>query len=173
MFNMGLQEMIVLGVIALLVIGPKQLPEVARVIARLINEFKSATSDLTSSLTSVKHEAQDLANQTQSYMHKQKAEFEKKMKEQLELDDSHHDHHSADDNFDDLDEEFRPAAHDHSNDAHEDDCEIVDEKRPSQGGVHQPEEPADTQTATHQASDDQAEASNENESSDQSKKGEA
>lgn len=43
--------MIVLGIIALVFIGPKQLPEVARVVGRLINEWKRATSDLTSSLT--------------------------------------------------------------------------------------------------------------------------
>lgn len=86
MFNMGLQEMIVLGAIALLVIGPKQLPEVARVVGRMLNEFKRATGDLTSSIANVKNEAQTLANSTESFMHKQKAEFEKKMREDLELD---------------------------------------------------------------------------------------
>ena len=54
MFNMGFTELLVLAVIALVVIGPKQLPEVARVLASLINEFKRATSDLTDSITQVK-----------------------------------------------------------------------------------------------------------------------
>lgn len=51
MFNLGFAELIVLGIIALVFIGPKQLPEVAKVIGRLINEWKRATSDLTSSFT--------------------------------------------------------------------------------------------------------------------------
>jgi len=35
--------MIVLGVLALVIIGPKQLPELARNLGRLINEFKRST----------------------------------------------------------------------------------------------------------------------------------
>lgn len=50
---MGLTEIIVLAVIALLVIGPKQLPEVARNLARFINELKRTTQDLKQSLHSV------------------------------------------------------------------------------------------------------------------------
>lgn len=49
MFNIGFGEMIMLGVIALIFIGPKQLPEVARVIGRMLNEMKRATEDLTDS----------------------------------------------------------------------------------------------------------------------------
>jgi len=107
MFNMGFTEIIVLSVIALLVIGPKQLPEVARVIGRMLNEFKRATGDISSSLAGVKKEAQGFANQTQSYMHKQREEFEKKMKETVGMDeeaneesrhhDLDHDHYHEDD----------------------------------------------------------------------------
>ena len=46
MFGIGLNEMIIITVIALIVIGPKQLPEVARMLGRLIANFKRATSDL-------------------------------------------------------------------------------------------------------------------------------
>jgi sec-independent protein translocase protein TatB len=49
MFNLGFSELIVIGVIALIFIGPKQLPEVARAVGRMINEWKRATSELTSS----------------------------------------------------------------------------------------------------------------------------
>jgi Tat protein translocase TatB subunit len=62
MFNLGFSEMILLGVIALIVIGPKKLPEVARVIARMMNEFKRATSELTKPLNDFKNEAQNMAN---------------------------------------------------------------------------------------------------------------
>lgn len=81
MFNMGLTEMLLLAAIALIVIGPKQLPEVARVIGRLMNEFKRATSDFTSTLTDVKQKGQSFINESNEYMHKQREEFEKSLAE--------------------------------------------------------------------------------------------
>jgi Tat protein translocase TatB subunit len=51
MFNLGFSELILLGVIALVFIGPDQLPELARVIGRLLNEWKRATSDFQSTIT--------------------------------------------------------------------------------------------------------------------------
>jgi sec-independent protein translocase protein TatB len=56
MFNLGFMEMVVVGVIALVFIGPKQLPEIARVLGRMINEFKKATSDLSGGLLDIKKE---------------------------------------------------------------------------------------------------------------------
>ena len=49
MFNLGFGEMILLAAIALIFIGPKQLPEIARVVGRMLNEFKRASEDLTGS----------------------------------------------------------------------------------------------------------------------------
>lgn len=46
MFGLGMSEIILLAVMALIIIGPKQLPEVARSIARFINELKRSTEDL-------------------------------------------------------------------------------------------------------------------------------
>lgn len=51
MFGLGFVEILLIAVLALIFIGPKQLPEVARVIARLMNEWRRATRELTSSLT--------------------------------------------------------------------------------------------------------------------------
>ncbi|MCB0364267.1 MAG: twin-arginine translocase TatA/TatE family subunit [Bdellovibrionaceae bacterium] len=65
MFNMGFTELIVLGVFALIVIGPKQLPEVARVVGRMINEFKRATGDFTASISNVKHQANQYMQKTE------------------------------------------------------------------------------------------------------------
>lgn len=51
-------EMILIGIIALIAIGPKQLPEVARVVGRFINEVKRTTEGFTRSLI----EARDSTN---------------------------------------------------------------------------------------------------------------
>lgn len=45
MFGFSLGEFLLLAVIALIVIGPKQLPEFARQIGKLINEIKRSAGD--------------------------------------------------------------------------------------------------------------------------------
>lgn len=64
MFNFGFSELIVIGALALIFIGPKELPEVARVIGRLLNEFRRATGDLTGSFTQMKNQADDFLKTT-------------------------------------------------------------------------------------------------------------
>jgi sec-independent protein translocase protein TatB len=51
MFGLSFTHLVILGVLMLVFIGPEQLPEVARTIARLLNEWKRASSDLQSSIT--------------------------------------------------------------------------------------------------------------------------
>ncbi len=51
MFNLGFSELLLLGAIALIFIGPKQLPEMARTLGRLLNELKRASSDFQQSFT--------------------------------------------------------------------------------------------------------------------------
>lgn len=46
MFGLGMSELILLGVLALLLIGPKQLPEVARTLGRFINDLKRSAEGL-------------------------------------------------------------------------------------------------------------------------------
>lgn len=48
--------MLFLGVLALLLIGPKQLPEVARTIGRVLNELKRSTAVLTDEIKSHRDE---------------------------------------------------------------------------------------------------------------------
>ena len=52
MFNLGFSELILIAIIALIFIGPKQLPEIARTIGRALNELKRASNDLTSNILS-------------------------------------------------------------------------------------------------------------------------
>lgn len=52
MFGFSFGEILLLAVIALVVIGPKQLPEFARQIGRLLNEIKRSTSDFAEEMKS-------------------------------------------------------------------------------------------------------------------------
>lgn len=45
MFDVGLQEMVLIGVIALLVFGPSKLPELGRMVGRAMREFRRASDD--------------------------------------------------------------------------------------------------------------------------------
>ena len=51
MFGLSFTHLIILAIIVLIFIGPEQLPQVARTFARLLNEWKRASSDIQSSLT--------------------------------------------------------------------------------------------------------------------------
>jgi TatA/E family protein of Tat protein translocase len=46
MFGLGMQELIVIFVIALLIFGPKKLPDLGRSLGRSLGEFKRASEDL-------------------------------------------------------------------------------------------------------------------------------
>ena len=45
MFGFSMGEVLLIAAIALIAIGPKQLPEVARVVGRFLNELRRATGD--------------------------------------------------------------------------------------------------------------------------------
>lgn len=61
MFGMGLQEILVILVVAVLVIGPEQLPKVARGMGKMFAQFKRATNDLREAVGREMDEHEELA----------------------------------------------------------------------------------------------------------------
>ena len=61
MFGIGMPELILILAIALIVIGPKKLPDVARALGRAMGEFKKATRELKESME-VEEDLRDLKN---------------------------------------------------------------------------------------------------------------
>lgn len=50
MGNIGLPELVIIFIVALLVFGPKRLPELGRSLGRGLAEFRKASSDLKNSI---------------------------------------------------------------------------------------------------------------------------
>ena len=55
MFDIGLQEMLVISVIALLVFGPSKLPELGRMVGRAMREFRRASDEFRSTVETNLH----------------------------------------------------------------------------------------------------------------------
>ncbi|MEO8602217.1 MAG: Sec-independent protein translocase protein TatB, partial [bacterium] len=68
MFGIGVPELLVILVVALVVLGPKRLPEVAKALGKGLSEFRRATADLTEELrgaqTMIEREARETERAT-------------------------------------------------------------------------------------------------------------
>jgi Tat protein translocase TatB subunit len=58
MFGIGMQELIIIVVIALIIVGPKKLPDLAKTLGKGLNEFKKATEGITEDLKETMKEDQ-------------------------------------------------------------------------------------------------------------------
>ncbi len=54
MFGIGAPELVIILVVALVVLGPKRLPELARGLGRTLGEFRRATSGITEELSNAR-----------------------------------------------------------------------------------------------------------------------
>jgi Tat protein translocase TatB subunit len=50
MFGIGMQELIIIAIIALIVVGPKKLPDLAKTLGKGFSEFRKATEGVTDDL---------------------------------------------------------------------------------------------------------------------------
>jgi twin arginine-targeting protein translocase TatB len=50
MFGIGMQELIIIAIIALIIVGPKKLPDLAKTLGKGFSEFKKATEGITDDL---------------------------------------------------------------------------------------------------------------------------
>lgn len=91
MFGIGMPEMILILAIALIVIGPKKLPDLAKSLGRAMREFKKATNEfketmhIDSELAEVKKAFDDISDDVKEVVDP-KLEPEKKMDDQSQTD---------------------------------------------------------------------------------------
>jgi Tat protein translocase TatB subunit len=112
MFGIGMPELLLLLAIALIVVGPKKLPELARALGRGIAEFKKATNELKESLET-------------------NTEFSELKKSFSEIQDTPIDATIPPDPTEQLDTGENDAASTASDQAREEDVELAEEKPPN------------------------------------------
>lgn len=86
MFGIGYQEMVLIGVAALLIFGPGRLPEMASQVGKWVREFRRMSSDLTSEFESAMSEVEDVKKSVQrefGSMSKEVAGVSKSVKKDL------------------------------------------------------------------------------------------
>jgi len=59
MFGIGMPELLLILALALIVLGPKKLPELARALGKGMAEFRRATDELKDELRQMEHEIDD------------------------------------------------------------------------------------------------------------------
>lgn len=66
MFGIGMPELILILALALIVLGPKRLPEIARALGKGLSEFRRATDELKEELRQVEADVEQSATKASS-----------------------------------------------------------------------------------------------------------
>ena len=80
MFNIGFTELLILAVIGLLVVGPEQLPELARKLSRFVNDLKRAKDEIMAPLDEMKNETQMALMNLRRELEEQNAKIDESVK---------------------------------------------------------------------------------------------
>lgn len=91
MFDIGFSEMVLLAAIALVAIGPKQLPEVARTVGRMLNELKRATGDLTKTVLDARDSTTKVLSSTMDELNQTANSINHSLIEPTKIESGHHD----------------------------------------------------------------------------------
>ncbi len=94
MFGIGFQELILIMIVAIIVLGPKRLPEAARTLGKFFREFKSAVDEVKESVST------DLTTIVQEEKPKKKTE---ELAEKSEIKEEHTDELEKS-----IEEEYKP-----------------------------------------------------------------
>jgi Tat protein translocase TatB subunit len=74
MFGIGMPELMVIMVVALVVLGPKRLPEIARALGKGLAEFRRATADVNEELRKAQRAIEDEARAAEAAARRATAE---------------------------------------------------------------------------------------------------
>jgi Tat protein translocase TatB subunit len=61
-FGIGMQEMVIIGLIVLVIFGPKNLPNMARDVGRFVSDARRSVEEFKQDLVSEKEDGQELRN---------------------------------------------------------------------------------------------------------------
>lgn len=84
MFGIGMPELIIIFVIALIIIGPKKLPDLARALGKGMAEFRKATNEIKANLDiedDIKGMEEELADSVSGLIDESETEDETKAKD--------------------------------------------------------------------------------------------
>lgn len=83
MFGIGMTEIIVIVIVAIIVLGPKRLPETVKQMARIFRDVKSTIDEVKSSVASEIEDIKKLPDTTTTKKTSKEDKFEKEFEEEL------------------------------------------------------------------------------------------
>jgi Tat protein translocase TatB subunit len=79
MFNIGFTELLMIAALALIFIGPKQLPEVARAVGKFLNELRRASDEAMQVFKETQTRSEDFIKKTHEQLNRPFEDLDKKI----------------------------------------------------------------------------------------------